>query len=56
MLDNPYIKYDLLELQELLVKSGYVDPTEALRATGEESVESRMERAANVFYDYVLNY
>jgi hypothetical protein len=27
--DNQYIKYDLLELQELLVKGGYMEPEEA---------------------------
>lgn len=25
---NQYIKYDLLELQEMLVLGGYLDPTE----------------------------
>jgi hypothetical protein len=24
--ENPYIKYDILELQELLVNAGYMDP------------------------------
>lgn len=35
---NKYITYDLLELQELLVKGGYLSPTEALDGT-QESVE-----------------
>lgn len=52
--ENQYIKYDLLELQELLVKGGYLEPDEAHLAA--ESFEQRMNRAADVFYDYVLNY
>lgn len=28
LVDNPYIKYDLLELQEMLVNTGYIEPTE----------------------------
>lgn len=29
LMENEYIKYDLLELEELLVKGGYLDPQEA---------------------------
>jgi hypothetical protein len=29
LVENQYIKYDLLELQELLVKGGYLEPEEA---------------------------
>lgn len=28
LLENPYIKYDILELQEMLVDAGYMDPSE----------------------------
>lgn len=28
LVDNPYIKYDLLELQEMLVNAGYIDHNE----------------------------
>jgi hypothetical protein len=28
--ENKYLMYDMLELQELLVKGGYLDPKEAL--------------------------
>jgi hypothetical protein len=28
--ENKYLYYDMLELQELLVKGGYLDPDEAL--------------------------
>lgn len=33
-----------------------MEPEEATRYATNESIDSRMERAANVFYDYVLNY
>jgi len=54
--ENDYIRYDLLELQEMLVKGGYMDPDEANKALDREPFESKMERASQVFYDYVLNY
>ena len=54
--ENEYIKYDLLELQEMLVKGGYLGHEEALQHLANEPFERRMERAANVFYDYVVNY
>lgn len=54
--ENEYIKYDLLELQEMLVKGGYLEPAEASQHLAQEAFEDRMTRAADVFYDYVLNY
>lgn len=42
----------MLELQELLVKGGFVDPKEAIMVTDKAE---RMERAVDVFYEYVLN-
>ncbi|CDW84758.1 UNKNOWN [Stylonychia lemnae] len=54
--ENEYIRYDILELQELLVRAGYLDPEEALKHFSQEPFENRMERAASVFYDYVINY
>jgi hypothetical protein len=56
LMENEYIKYDLLELQELLVKGGYIEPEEAVSALANEPFDQRMQRAADVFYDYVLNY
>jgi hypothetical protein len=57
LLDNNYIKYDLLELQELLVKGGYLDPNEAAGSVlSNEAFDERMQRASDVFYDYVINY
>jgi len=55
--ENNYIKYDLLELQEQLVKGGYLDPQEAAdSALSNEPFDQRMQRASDVFYDYVINY
>lgn len=53
--ENQYIKYDLLELEELLVKGGYLEPEEA-SVLFNEPLDERMQRAADVFYDYVVNY
>lgn len=33
-----------------------MEPEEAIKIEKNESIDSRMGRAANVFYDYVLNY
>lgn len=44
----------MLELQELLVKGGYMGPEEALLGAA-DNMEQRMDRASNVFYDLVLN-
>lgn len=46
ILENEYIKYDLLELQELLVKGGYMNPDEADKHLSRESFDQKMERAA----------
>jgi hypothetical protein len=54
--DNKYIKFDLLELQEMLVKGGFLDPEEASKQLANESFDIKMERAADVFYDYVVNF
>lgn len=40
----------------MLINSGYVDLNEQAAAILQESTDQRMERAATVFYDYVLNY
>lgn len=44
--ENDYIKYDLLELQERLVKGGYLNPEEASAHLAKEPFEQRMERAS----------
>ena len=40
----------------MLVKSGYLDADEALQHLANESFDSKMQRATQVFYDYVVNY
>lgn len=40
----------------MLVKGGYLEPEEAMVHLSKEPFEEKMERAAQVFYDYVLNY
>lgn len=44
----------MLELQEMLVRGGYLDPNEALLGIS-ENIEHRMERATELFYDLVVN-
>lgn len=46
----------MLELQELLVKGGYLSPDEADKMSARHPHKVRMERAAEIFYDYVQNY
>jgi hypothetical protein len=38
------------------VKGGYLEPEEANNLLAHEPFEQRMQRAADVFYDYVVNY
>lgn len=51
---NKYLVYDMLELQEMLVRGGYMDPNEALLGVS-DNIEHRMERASQLFYDLVVN-
>jgi hypothetical protein len=46
----------MLEIQELLVKGGYLSPDEADKMSARHPHKVRMERAAEIFYDYVQNY
>jgi hypothetical protein len=43
----------MLELQELLVRAGYIDPDEAKKFSSSQPYEIRMERASRIFYEYV---
>ena len=56
MEENRFIRYEMLELQELLVRAGYIDPEEAEKFSAEQPYEVRMERAARIFYEYVQSY
>lgn len=53
--ENKYLTFDMLELQEMLVKGGYLDPHEALVGQ-HDSIERRMERASSVFYELAINF
>jgi hypothetical protein len=44
--ENKYIYYNLLELQELLVKGGYINPEEAFEMNEKQPYDIRMERAS----------
>lgn len=46
MQENKFILYDLLELQELLVKAGYITPEEAEDFSSKQPYDVRMERAS----------
>jgi hypothetical protein len=39
-----------------LVKGGYISAEEAIKQASKENFDTRMGRAAEVFYEYVLNY
>lgn len=56
MQENKFIHFELLELQELLVKAGYIKPEEAEKFSSQQPHEVRMERASTIFYDYVSNF
>jgi len=46
-----------MELEELLVRGGYIDPEEVLASDMiPETQEQKMDRAAQVFYQHVSNY
>lgn len=52
---NDYIKLEMLELQELLIKAGYLTPEERVINQDEQLGELGMEAASQVFFDLVLN-
>ena len=53
MNDNRFIRLELLELQDLLLKAGYLEPEEAQSLTSKQPYDVRMERASQIFYEYV---
>lgn len=54
--ENKSIHYDMLELQELLVRAGYVEPEEAEKFSASQPYDARMDRAAKIFYEYCQSY
>ena len=55
-MENKYIHYELMELQELLITGGYLQPDEAVVDTGAEVGSLGMEAASEAFYDLVMDY
>lgn len=55
MEESKFVRLELLELQEMLVKAGYLLPEEAEKFSSRQPQEVRMERAARIFYEYVQN-
>ena len=57
--ENKYIHLDLLELQEMLIKAGYLMPDEKPIADNKQRLtvgSLGMEAAVEVFYDFALNH
>ena len=53
--ENKYVHFDLMELQELLIKAGYMQPDE--KESNEKMVGTLgMDAAVEAFYDLVFNY
>lgn len=59
--ESTYIKHDLHELQELLVKGNYITPDELMFSQKHTdkfvaNMDFRMERASEIFYEYVRDH
>lgn len=54
--ENKYVYYELLQLQELLVKGGYLTPEEAQKIDPTQKFNDRMRRASHIFYEYCQNF
>lgn len=54
--ENKFIRLELLELQEKLVKAGYLEPEECQKISSSMPYEVRMERASRIFYEYVSDF
>ena len=54
--DHKYIHLDLLELQELLIKAGYLQPDEQVVNQDVKIGSLGMEAASEVFYNMVMNF
>ena len=50
--DNEYLAYDFLELEELLIKGGYITAEEAISG----ATEHQMAEAASIFHEHVTTY
>ena len=54
--ENKYIYLDLLELQEMLIKAGFLQPEEIFVSEDVQIGTLGMDAAVEVFYDFVLNF
>ena len=54
--ENPYVHLDLLELQEMLIKAGYLSPDEQKVGEDVSIGNLGMDAAVEVFYNMVMNY
>lgn len=54
--ENPYIRTAFLELQELMVKGGYLNPEEANKNLAAVPFNERMEAASQIFYELSSDY
>lgn len=54
--ENKYVHYELKELQEMLIKAGYLHPDEIPVNETVQTGALGMDSAVEVFYDLVLNY
>lgn len=53
--ENPYVNLDLMELQEMLIKAGYLSPDEQKVGEDVSIGNLGMDAAVEVFYNMVLN-
>ena len=54
--ENKFVRLELLELQEKLVKAGYLEPEETQKISSSMPYDVRMERASRIFYEYVSDF
>jgi hypothetical protein len=54
--EHKYIHLDMMELQEMLIKAGYLQPDEVVVNEQVQVGALGMDAAVEVFYDLVLNY
>lgn len=51
--ENLYIKWELLDLEELLIKAGLLEPRDLEGQSNDKEFNEKMEDATKVFYDVV---
>jgi hypothetical protein len=56
LLRNQNIKYELLEIEEMLIKAGFIEPQDFKKDDETKSFTERMDSAAKVFYEFMGEY